>query len=98
MAFLVGRLRLGHLETSFLHQHHHALTFSTAVLSPEYDGDDDAVVVGAGRTPPYFAAPEIPNHRLRALGSYQALRVAALSSNLTSVAGLECRTLDADRL
>jgi hypothetical protein len=56
------------------------------------------VVVGAGRTPPYFAAPEILNHRLRALGSYQALRVAALSSNLTSVAGLEYRTLDADRL
>lgn len=96
MAFLVGRLRLERLETSFHHQHH-VLTFSTAVPSPECDGDDDAAGVEAGRTPPYFAVPEIPGHRPPALDSYPAPRVAALSSDLTGAAGLECRMLDADR-
>lgn len=98
MAFLVGRLRLEHLETSYYRQHHHVLTFSTAVPSPECDGDDGAVAVEAGRIPPYFAVPETPGHRPLALDSYPAPRVAAPSSSLTSVAGLECRMLDADRL
>lgn len=96
MAFLVGRLRLGRLETSLNHQHH-VLTFSTAVLSPECDGDDGAAGVEAGRTPPYFAVPEIPGHRPPALDSYPAPRVAALSLDLAGAAGLECRMLDADR-
>ena len=98
MAFLVDRLRLGRLGTSFLHQHHHVLTFSTAFPSLECDGDDGVVAVEADRIPPYFAVPEIPSHRPPVLDSYPAPRVAALSSGLMSVAGLEYRTLDADRL
>ena len=98
MAFPVGLLHLERLETSFLRQHHHVLTFSTAVPSLECDGDDGAVAVEAGRIPPYFAVPEIPGHRPPALDSYPAPRVAAPSSDLMSAAGLECRTLDADRL